>query len=53
VTVLDDDTPKSLAARVQTLERELLPEAIRLIAAGRVRIENGRTWIAPEERSRS
>jgi phosphoribosylglycinamide formyltransferase-1 len=52
VTVLDDDTPKSLAARVQTLERELLPEAIRLIAAGRVRIENGRTWIEPEERSR-
>ncbi len=51
VAVLDDDSPKSLAARVQALERELLPKAIRLIAAGRVRIENGRTWIAPEERS--
>jgi phosphoribosylglycinamide formyltransferase-1 len=53
VAVLDDDSPKSLAARVQALERELLPKAIRLIAAGRVRIENGRTWIAPEERSPS
>jgi len=52
VTVLDDDTPDSLAARVQALERRLVPEAIRLIATGRVRIENGRTWIAPEERER-
>ncbi len=34
VPVQDDDTPDSLAARVQALERELVPEAIRLIAAG-------------------
>ncbi|MBJ21972.1 MAG: phosphoribosylglycinamide formyltransferase [bacterium] len=46
VAVLDDDTPDSLAARVQALERRLLPEAIRLIATGRVRIEEGRTRIA-------
>ncbi len=52
VAVEDDDTVESLAARVQALERALLPEAIRLIAAGRVRIENGRTRIAaePEEK---
>ena len=52
VAVEDDDTVESLATRVQALERTLLPEAIRLIAAGRVRIENGRTLIAaePEEK---
>jgi phosphoribosylglycinamide formyltransferase-1 len=48
VPVEEDDTPDSLAARVQALERELVPEAIRLIAAGRVSIEEGRTRIAPE-----
>ncbi|MGB0617959.1 MAG: phosphoribosylglycinamide formyltransferase [Myxococcota bacterium] len=46
VDVLDDDTPDTLAARVQAKERELVPEAIRLIAAGRVTIEDGRTRIA-------
>ena len=51
VPVLDEDTPDSLAARVQTLERELLPEAVRLIATGRVQIRDGRTWIAAEEPS--
>ena len=50
VPVEDDDTPDSLAARVQALERELVPEAIRLIASGRVRIEAGRTRIEPEKR---
>ncbi len=47
VPVLDDDTPDTLAERVQALERELVPEAIRLVAEGRVRIEAGRTWIRP------
>ena len=46
VPVEDDDSVESLAARVQALERELVPEAIRLIAAGRVRIEEGRARIA-------
>jgi phosphoribosylglycinamide formyltransferase-1 len=45
VPVEEDDTADSLAARVQALERELLPEAVRLIAAGRVRIEAKRTRI--------
>ncbi len=47
VPVLDDDTPDSLAARVQALERKLVPEAIRLIAEDRVRIEGRRTRILP------
>lgn len=47
VPVLDDDTPDALAARVQALERKLVPEAIRLIAEGRVRIEGRRTRILP------
>lgn len=47
VEVREDDTPDSLAERVQALERKLVPEAIRLIAEGRVTIEAGRTRIAP------
>ncbi len=47
VPVQEDDTADSLAERVQALERELLPEAIRMIAEGRVRIEAGRTKISP------
>jgi formyltetrahydrofolate-dependent phosphoribosylglycinamide formyltransferase len=43
VPVLDDDTPDTLAARVQAAERRLVPEAIRRIAAGRVEIEGRRT----------
>lgn len=41
VAVLPDDTPDTLAERVQAAERELYPEAIGWIAAGRVRIEDG------------
>lgn len=49
VPVESNDSAESLAARVQALERELLPEAIKLIATGRVRIEAGRTRILPDE----
>ena len=45
VPVLESDTPDTLAARVQAAERRLVPEAIRLVAEGRVRIEGGRTRI--------
>lgn len=48
VAVEDDDTPDTLAERVQARERELVPEAIRLIASDRVVIEQGRTRILPE-----
>ena len=47
VPVLDDDTPEALAARVQAVERKLVPEAIRLFAAGRLVIEGRRVRIKP------
>jgi phosphoribosylglycinamide formyltransferase-1 len=46
VPVLEGDTADTLAARVVAAERRLVPEAIRLIAEGRVRIEAGRTHIS-------
>lgn len=45
--VSEDDTPDTLADRVFAEECEAYPEAIRLIAHGRVRIENRRTIIVP------
>lgn len=48
--VLEDDTPETLAARVFELECQAYPEAIRLIAEGRVRIEGQRCRILPPEK---
>ncbi|HOD52209.1 MAG TPA: phosphoribosylglycinamide formyltransferase [Candidatus Hydrogenedentes bacterium] len=45
VPVLDDDTPESLAARVQAKERELYPKAIRLFAEGRLQVDGRRVRI--------
>jgi phosphoribosylglycinamide formyltransferase-1 len=45
VAVRDDDTPESLAERVQALERRLVPEAIRLFAESRLTIEGRRVRI--------
>ncbi len=45
VRVVDDDTPDSLAARVQEVERRLVPEAIRLFATGRLAIDGRRVRI--------
>jgi phosphoribosylglycinamide formyltransferase-1 len=47
VPVLDDDTPETLAARVHELENQLYPEAIRLWAAGRLKIQGRRVCILP------
>lgn len=47
VPVEDDDTPATLAARVFAAECEAYPEALRLYAAGRLRIEGRRVRIAP------
>lgn len=47
VPVLDDDTVETLAARVQELERELYPEAIKLWGEGRLSVEGRRVRIAP------
>lgn len=45
VDVLDDDTPDTLAERVQEAEREAYPEAIRLFSQGRLKIEGRRVRI--------
>ncbi len=45
VPVLDDDTPDTLAARVFEAECEAYPEALRLIAEGRVQIDGRRVTI--------
>jgi formyltetrahydrofolate-dependent phosphoribosylglycinamide formyltransferase len=45
VAVREDDTPDTLAARVQAVERRLVPEAIRLIAEGRIAVEGRRVKI--------
>lgn len=47
VPVEEDDDVASLAARVHEVENELYPEAIRLWAEGRLRIEGRRVHIAP------
>jgi phosphoribosylglycinamide formyltransferase-1 len=43
--VRDDDTVETLSARVQAIERRLVPEAIRLIAEGRLTVEGRRVRI--------
>jgi len=45
VPVLDDDTPDSLAERVQAKERDLYPRAVQLIAEGRVKLEGRRVTV--------
>jgi phosphoribosylglycinamide formyltransferase-1 len=45
VPVLEDDTPESLAARVQAAERRLVPEAVRLFAEGRLTVDGRRVHI--------
>ncbi len=47
VPVLDDDTPETLHARIQVQEHEAYPEALQLIAAGRVRIAGRRVILSP------
>ena len=45
VLVLEDDTPETLAERVFVQECEVYPEAVRLFAEGRLRIEGRRVRI--------
>lgn len=47
VPVLEDDTPDTLAARVFDAECQAYPEAVELIATGRVKVEGRRVRIAP------
>jgi phosphoribosylglycinamide formyltransferase 1 len=39
VTVRDDDTPGTLAERILTVEHRIYPDALRLLAEGRIRLE--------------
>jgi len=47
VPVLDGDTPQTLHARIQEQEHFAYPEALQLIAAGRIRIEGRRVVVRP------
>jgi formyltetrahydrofolate-dependent phosphoribosylglycinamide formyltransferase len=47
VPVLEDDEAERLAARVFQRECELYPEAVRLFASGRLRLEGNRVRILP------
>ena len=45
VRVLSDDTPETLAARVLAVEHRLYPEALSLLASGRLSVEGRRITI--------
>ncbi len=45
--VLDDDTVETLKARVQALEREAYPEAVRLFCEGRLEVDGRRVRVLP------
>jgi phosphoribosylglycinamide formyltransferase-1 len=49
VPVLQDDTEDSLSERILKEEHRIYPEAVRLVAEGRVRIEGRRVFIAGYE----
>ena len=46
VPVLEDDTPESLHARIQVQEHLAFPEALRLLAAGRLRVDGRRVVVS-------
>ena len=48
VPVLEDDTPETLHARIQEQEHLAFPEALRLLAAGRLSVEGRRVYISKE-----
>ena len=51
VPVLEDDTVETLAARILREEHRALPEAIKLFAGGRLRVEGRRVRILPPNKS--
>lgn len=48
--VFDDDTPDTLAARVFELEKEAYPHVLRLLAAGRIKLEGRRVHVVSARR---
>jgi formyltetrahydrofolate-dependent phosphoribosylglycinamide formyltransferase len=53
VPVFDDDTPDTLADRVFEVEKEAYPQVLRLLAAGRIRLDGRKVHIAPSKRRES
>ena len=51
VEVRAEDTPDTLAARVQAAERELYPQAVSLYAAGQLSVCGGRVQVLPEAKA--
>ncbi len=49
VAIAEDDTAETLAARIHAVEHRLLPEAVRLIAEGRLRLEGRRVRVMPAD----
>lgn len=49
VPVAPDDTPETLAARILVSEHRIYPEAVRLIATGRARVEGERVVVSGME----
>lgn len=47
--ILDNDDEETLGARVFEQERLAYPEAIRLFAAGRIKLDNDKVTVLPEE----
>lgn len=47
VPVLDDDVEETLATRIRAEEHRVYPEAVRLFAAGRLRVEGRKVCILP------
>jgi phosphoribosylglycinamide formyltransferase-1 len=39
VGVRDDDTPETLAQRILAIEHRIYPDALRLVAGGKIRLE--------------
>jgi formyltetrahydrofolate-dependent phosphoribosylglycinamide formyltransferase len=50
VPVFDDDDAETLAARVFEVEKEAYPHVLRLLAAGRIKLEGRRVKIAASKR---
>jgi phosphoribosylglycinamide formyltransferase-1 len=50
VPVFDDDTVDTLAKRVFEVEKEAYPHVLQLLAAGRIKVENGRVTMLKGQR---
>jgi phosphoribosylglycinamide formyltransferase-1 len=50
VPVFDDDTADTLAKRVFEVEKEAYPHVLRLLAAGRIKLEDGRVKMLKGQR---